>query len=627
MFIKKRNQENNLFQKLQNEALEILQKLSGNLWTDFNIHDPGITILDILHYSLFEIQHFFDFPLQEYLKDFQHNSNENEFNSKINFEKLGLFSLNKFQNPTIATAEDYKNSLKNEFNEIINCKFELTKNHKYRIIVETKSEIVQQNLAEKIKKFYHSNRNLCENLEEIKFEKIEKSYNLINDNLLKIKDLAFDSNKEETEILYKNFIEYFSIQNDFPDCYGINKNGISSEISTKHQAKILQFQAFLLIFDFLIEKITFQTNNISKLLEFSSQIPVHNFPEIEIQNFSQLIDENRKKSCKIDDENFLQKQKENYLNYLDLIYGEETLNIFDFFSETLAEKNERRTKLIKNLFELNSNRFKSFNILDSSFSENLAGIQKIIYSIFDIDFSKERKIVNLLSQYKINVLEDEIFFKNYKEFLLNVGKINENFEEKLEIIPKLNLKFKDWQFNDLIDKINTFSTKNIFKNLLKNGNKIENYKIFHKESENNFYLIFKNFQIENYIILSKFSDKNELIYSTNQLIYFLKKYFQESCRFYLIEHILLEDVDFTEVSENWNKLSIISPNWNFEKENFENLLFERLPAHFSIEFFWFDEQKIKEFERIYFVWKKFLTEENQREIQNYSKLIRAFLTK
>ena len=36
------------FEKLRDEALTYVQKYSGAEWTDFNLHDPGITILEAL---------------------------------------------------------------------------------------------------------------------------------------------------------------------------------------------------------------------------------------------------------------------------------------------------------------------------------------------------------------------------------------------------------------------------------------------------------------------------------------------------------------------------------------------------------------------------------------------------
>ena len=43
------------FEKLRQEGIDYLGELSGNIWTDHNAHDPGITILEVLCYALLDL--------------------------------------------------------------------------------------------------------------------------------------------------------------------------------------------------------------------------------------------------------------------------------------------------------------------------------------------------------------------------------------------------------------------------------------------------------------------------------------------------------------------------------------------------------------------------------------------
>jgi hypothetical protein len=49
------------FNKLRKEALTYVQALSSNEWTDYNLHDPGVTILETLCYSLTDLAYRTDF--------------------------------------------------------------------------------------------------------------------------------------------------------------------------------------------------------------------------------------------------------------------------------------------------------------------------------------------------------------------------------------------------------------------------------------------------------------------------------------------------------------------------------------------------------------------------------------
>lgn len=47
--------ESNDYQLLRQKGLEYIQQLGSKLWTDYNIHDPGITILEALSYALTDL--------------------------------------------------------------------------------------------------------------------------------------------------------------------------------------------------------------------------------------------------------------------------------------------------------------------------------------------------------------------------------------------------------------------------------------------------------------------------------------------------------------------------------------------------------------------------------------------
>jgi hypothetical protein len=44
--------ENLDFDKLRGESIRYLGDLTGKIWTDYNAHDPGITILEALLYAI-----------------------------------------------------------------------------------------------------------------------------------------------------------------------------------------------------------------------------------------------------------------------------------------------------------------------------------------------------------------------------------------------------------------------------------------------------------------------------------------------------------------------------------------------------------------------------------------------
>ncbi len=55
------------FDALKRAGIALLQDLSGQIWTDYNAHDPGITILEQLCYGLTELGYRSDFAPEDYL--------------------------------------------------------------------------------------------------------------------------------------------------------------------------------------------------------------------------------------------------------------------------------------------------------------------------------------------------------------------------------------------------------------------------------------------------------------------------------------------------------------------------------------------------------------------------------
>ena len=57
------------FLHLREEALEVVRQLAGQVWTDHNLHDPGITILEQICYALTDLGYRLNFSVPDLLAD------------------------------------------------------------------------------------------------------------------------------------------------------------------------------------------------------------------------------------------------------------------------------------------------------------------------------------------------------------------------------------------------------------------------------------------------------------------------------------------------------------------------------------------------------------------------------
>lgn len=70
------------FSKLREKGLEYIQELSGDIWTDYNSHDPGVTMLEQLVYALTDVAYRTSLPIEDLLtteKDVLFPIRENAF--------------------------------------------------------------------------------------------------------------------------------------------------------------------------------------------------------------------------------------------------------------------------------------------------------------------------------------------------------------------------------------------------------------------------------------------------------------------------------------------------------------------------------------------------------------------
>ena len=111
------------FDKLRSEGIAYLGKLSGQIWTDHNVHDPGITIFEELCYALLDLGYRTNLPVEDVLsRDPTDKSEDNNFFTPaqiltcnpltINDYRKLLMDIPEVRNAWLKTATDIKNICK-----------------------------------------------------------------------------------------------------------------------------------------------------------------------------------------------------------------------------------------------------------------------------------------------------------------------------------------------------------------------------------------------------------------------------------------------------------------------------------------------------------------------------------
>lgn len=211
------------YQFLRNKAIEYAQELGGAIWTDYNEHDPGVTILEQLCYALTDLAYRAGFNIEDILqtgvnnrKNFMHPREIFPCNAlTINdYRKIIFDSLFEIQNVWVKPVRSSEHSL----------------NGLYKILIDLDASIDEdtqkQEVIEQVKEVFTEHRSLGEDINQV----------TILDNLLVTvnADIEIDGSRPLESILAEIFFqvdEYLSPEIKFYSLEELKQQGKSlSEI-------------------------------------------------------------------------------------------------------------------------------------------------------------------------------------------------------------------------------------------------------------------------------------------------------------------------------------------------------------------------------------------------------------
>ncbi len=177
------------FHFLRKTGIDYIEKIGSSLWTDYNSHDPGITMMEMLCYAITDLGQRIEMPITNLLAS--------EENNKENMHKQFLSAINILPTKPV-TALDYRNlfvhlkGVKNAWIKphqqrvYINCdahpaelsytEFKETEKKHDPFILKGLNDIIidleedvedPEHIISRVKSIYHQNRNFCEDLVEV----------------------------------------------------------------------------------------------------------------------------------------------------------------------------------------------------------------------------------------------------------------------------------------------------------------------------------------------------------------------------------------------------------------------------------------------------------------------------
>ena len=178
------------FSLLRQEGIKHIERLAGKLWTDYNTHDPGITILEQLCYAITDLSYRLDFEMKDLLAPFP-GENRKQFFTAREILTVNPLTINDYRKLLIdidgvknAWLEPIKNSQPPIYYDSIlhALTFQASENTQqvnlnglYRVMIEKEENVSDKaGLIEKVKSKLNQHRNLCEDFATVEILPIEE---------------------------------------------------------------------------------------------------------------------------------------------------------------------------------------------------------------------------------------------------------------------------------------------------------------------------------------------------------------------------------------------------------------------------------------------------------------------
>ena len=445
---------------------------------------------------------------------------------------------------------------------------------------------------------------------------------------------------------YRNISRYQSLQNQFPDIYGINQFGIPDNSSPERKAHALQLKSYLLLFEQIMANYLANLDSLDQI--YSVQNPngptyfTNVLDEKEISDLQKIYPKNAKEILdnslgKIDD--FLDR-KSRVLDYLLALYGEEfgqqtltTLNYY-FSSDELA-----RQTILNKIRLLNRIKFASG---DRGGAQNFSEVDALSEKpIKETEFEDDSLQSTSGLQYRSSIF---LGFKylHARSLTSPVLRLGLSFYDHLQFksadssSTKSNAESENdtgaelERTNFIRSKLSQFGVLNdeeVWLKTLRAGIAKRNYRYNAKQDE----LILEysdgseNSAKRENISLLKGLGERSLKLESQILRKILIDLSLESEGMHVIEHILLRPSGFKYLSDRSkekyaNRISVLFPKWTARSSDPSFMAFaeqtvrKNCPSHIAVDFFWLGFEEMCEFEKRYEIWSKFQRNSKSRGV-------------
>ncbi len=494
---------------------------------------------------------------------------------------------------------------------------------------------------------------------ELDFYEFATSYEMLLHNECHLEKSVVHKFEKSNQTHYGPILnDYFSVQAQFPDVYGINQSGVPASFSTERKSMALQLKGYMMQFDQLMSDHLAMLDNIRDFFSINmnaeSSYKTQALDENSVPDLEKLYDKRPDKEFLSSDDSYenFPERKNRVFDYLlalngreKELYGFEYKNPYFTKTELMDFVLISKCNNLRHIHNISGNRSGAYNYNKPCWgNRNVSAFEKYILNMIGVDvrcrsfvypltkksisysyksescngiFSienpeNEEKSQNSIQYYFIKIDYDKDKFSE----ILSEKRKNFTIVPHISVTPERSSIFFDSIKNRFIGEEN-----NLPQFVLCNGVNLDNYRVGHIMDNSGFDVIFNTTinsdMPDKWNYIASFKKLNEAFEAVNLLRYYFVQLNLEMEGMHMIEHNLLLPVSLSGrilISEDTDKefythqVSIVLPDWSarFSDPDFrmyvENIIRSECPAHIYANIHWIEFNKMEKFELIFKNW-------------------------
>lgn len=461
-----------------------------------------------------------------------------------------------------------------------------------------------------------------------------------------------------------DFTRYYSIQNQFPNVYGIGAFGLPGDVSNRRKGQAKQFKGYLLVFEQLLADFFSQLEHTKELYSIARKLrKTYFFQGLErsVPNVEPLLKPDYLPGLRriVRGQDPWIERRNLFLDFLLALYAER-ISRADMPELTCEEttgsgvgKALIRAKLefLHRLVESTSRRGRGFDYLAPPLPRNEAGLQ--IKSRIQLGFESlgMNPLLDLLDEFAVDIVDEEAAASLGRGLSRHTEHIESQFQPIVTILKKTG-QSPTPESSRPVAGVNLVRGQSITTEFLRTAHRVEHFRVGTLPGDRNVALVARSPGDREWKLAGKFNDPESAAAAARELTEFIGELNSRSRQLYIVEHTLLrfacrppasdgeepkripeetgEDNVETPFSYSFTMTAVLSATRNQIddvefRRSVRQVIDENSPSHLLVEYCFLGYSQLRQFESLYWEWRRALRNGSPETVRETSIRLRRFL--